>query len=927
MVLAGEGDETGSPGHTSGCCGVTPGGAGQNLGIEAGSRKRKAAVLSRDFNNFAGSGGLEVQCEASRRISMEVENLRSQMDEDVKDLGYFEENAKLRTGMDLKDKELQCLRKQNEKLQPNYENQNDELQSNYEKLNEASQAKFKKLNEEPQAKHEKQKEGVLANYEKQNEEVQARNVGLHKNTVCTLENQIDAKKKQLRQLEGWYSIMEFSLAQLKELKEIPDKSCDEGTCKACPKMQLQKMKTGRVGFSGHDPNSKLVDQSFPEKSGVGGKADDETLKKQKLEKEVAKLDAEIKMKMDKLYELLDGEKLLEELGSTTVWKSNIELQDIRRELIGGLEDNVLRFVDIKMMGAIEDVRILRAACQQRYGTDEADVRAAMLTSSLNWDLTNPSWHPFKIVDANGRLKEVVDDDDAKLKYLRAEYGDDVCNIVTTALNEMNEFNPSGRYPVPGVWNFREGRKATGMEAIRCLLMLLREMRRKLRQYMVSSGAMYIWKIETEMRDANLDDEMSRISLELARILVLMQEVKRGKQQYCPEILTNCLRTEERISMAIENLRSHLDECVTELGYCEENEKLRAEMDLKDKEMQCLRKQNEELQAKYEKQNEELQAKYEKQNEELQAKYEMMNQELQAKYEKQNEDLQSKCKKQKEELQAKYEKQNEEVQAKNMGLHKNIACTLEKQLDAKKKQLRQLEGLYSTMEFSLAQLEQCKEIPDRSCDEDPNSKLVDQSSAEISGGGKADDETLKKQKLEIEVAKLDAEIEIKMNKLHELLEDEKLIEELGSATVWKSIQANNELQEIRRELIVGLEDNVRGLWSVGIKRMGEIEGERILRAACQQRYGNDGVDYGTAMLEVVDDDDARLKYLRAEYGDDVCNVVTTALIEMNEYNPSGRFPVPEFWNFREGRKATMKEVLKYLLRKLPDMHRRRRHNVV
>ena len=42
----------------------------------------------------------------------------------------------------------------------------------------------------------------------------------------------------------------------------------------------------------------------------------------------------------------------------------------------------------------------------------------------------------------------MDDEDEKLKSLREEWGEDVKNAVKTALEEMNEFNPSGRYSVP-----------------------------------------------------------------------------------------------------------------------------------------------------------------------------------------------------------------------------------------------------------------------------------------------------------------------------------------------------------------------------------------------------------------------------------------------------------------------------------------------
>lgn len=49
------------------------------------------------------------------------------------------------------------------------------------------------------------------------------------------------------------------------------------------------------------------------------------------------------------------------------------------------------------------------------------------------------------------------------------------------------------------------------------------------------------------------------------------------------------------------------------------------------------------------------------------------------------------------------------------------------------------------------------------------------------------------------------------------------------------------------------------------------------------------------------------------GDEVYEAVSTALLEMNEYNPSGgRFIVPELWNYRTGRKASLKEGIEYVL---------------
>lgn len=78
-----------------------------------------------------------------------------------------------------------------------------------------------------------------------------------------------------------------------------------------------------------------------------------------------------------------------------------------------------------------------------------------------------------------------------------------------------------------------------------------------------------------------------------------------------------------------------------------------------------------------------------------------------------------------------------------------------------------------------------------------------------------------------------------------------------------------------------------------------------------------------MQELLNEDDKTLKALRHEFGESAYNAVTNALLEINEYNPSGRYAVPEIWNSKESRKASLKEVIQYMTTQLKNQKKKRK----
>ncbi|CAK9157446.1 unnamed protein product [Ilex paraguariensis] len=199
--------------------------------------------------------------------------------------------------------------------------------------------------------------------------------------------------------------------------------------------------------------------------------------------DVAVVQQKFKEMNEELKERIEENCYLETLNQTLIVKerqSDTKLQDARKELIAGLSEMLKSDptnIGIKRMGEI-DLKAFHHACKLWFTLEEAQIKALELCSLWQERLKNPDWHPFKVIISGENYWEILNEDDEMLRNLKEEWGGEIYDAVTIALKEMNEYNPSGRYVVSELWNFKEQRKATLKEVIAYILKYLKTLKRK-----------------------------------------------------------------------------------------------------------------------------------------------------------------------------------------------------------------------------------------------------------------------------------------------------------------------------------------------------------------------------------------------------------------------------------------------------------------
>ncbi|KAH9766707.1 protein involved in de novo 2 [Citrus sinensis] len=576
-------------------------------------------------------------------------------------------------------------------------------------------------------------------------------------------------------------------------------------------------------------------------------------------------------------------------------KSNDELQDARKELINALKELSGRaHIGLKRMGELDNKPFLEVM-NRKYNEEEAEERASELCSLWEEYLKDPDWHPFKVITAEGKHKEIINEEDEKLKGLKKEMGEEVYIAVTTALVEINEYNPSGSSP--------QGRHR------------LKEMN----FFICSNGALYLETGEMNrsrgqvlrmgfiqlVRTKDCEEEMKNVS----QLTSLKQGIDHKNQQlFKMEHKLN----EDNAMICKQSARVDMDDqrYEEELTKVSQLASLKQEIDSKNQQLSEMEQKLDDTSAVARKLVIGLMEKLMK-SDRRSSEFEHMYYEYEKMYHERSatvEQLMNEKRKLKEEY-------IEEIR-KEKSINIKLKMYQKKELEQRTKELDECKA-----QNDLERRRLMDEI------EELKRKLQNQNPSEGASN-------------------LKAQISALTNQLKEKTEELEESQNLNNVLTVKELTTRKELHDARKESISGLLDMLNNRSTLLVKRMGEIN-RKAFDDMCSEKYSNGDwqeisaelcslwerylgdsnwhpfkrVKNGGIWQEIIDDEDEKLKELKNDHAE-VYEVVTNALLELNEYNPSSRYPVPEVWNKKERRRATLKEIIQYLFSKSKRPKRKR-----
>ncbi|CAB77748.1 hypothetical protein [Arabidopsis thaliana] len=161
-----------------------------------------------------------------------------------------------------------------------------------------------------------------------------------------------------------------------------------------------------------------------------------------------------------------------------------------------------------------------------------------------------------------------------------------------------------------------------------------------------------------------------------------------------------------------------------------------------------------------------------------------------------------------------------------------------------------------------------------------------------------------------------------------------LNKFNQTLILRERRTNDELQEARKELVNCMGELVRKPFVDAMQQkycQEDVEDRAVEVLQLWEHYINDPdwhpykrvkLENQDREVEVIDDRDEKLRELKADLGDGPYNAVTKALLEINEYNPSGRYITTELWNFKEDKRATLEEGVTCLLDQWEKAKRKR-----